>query len=110
MDSLLLNSSWLFNFIPWQAWVVIALVVLGLTFQFWAPIWLALPTWAKTAIVFVIVAFTAYIAGRNRGSKDERDIQRRKEAGAVQQREKIDAEIKRLDDTALQKRLDRWTR
>lgn len=110
MDSAMLWFSWASNFFPWQVWaagfVVIAIVVA----IYWAPIWLMLPTWLKISLIFTGVVIVVYVAGRNKGSKDERDMQKEREAGATQLREKVDATIQKLDGAAVQKRLDRWRR
>lgn len=110
MDSIWLNTSWLINFIPWWMYVIAAVIALALTWQMWWAIWLVLPLWMKVGLVFIGVSITLYIAGKNAGAKTERDKQREREAGAVNQREQIDATIRKLDDAALQKRLDRWTK
>lgn len=110
IDTLSLYWTWGLSFIDWKVWLVILLIGAGLTFQFWAPIWLALPLWMKVGIIFIIVAVMAYFAGRNTGAKGERDVQRKKDAEGEQLRTRIDDTIKRLDATALEKRASKYYR
>ena len=65
--------SYAFNYVPWWIWTVIAIVLLAVFWQTLLPIWLALPKWLKGLILGTGALLTAYFAGRNRGSKDERD-------------------------------------
>lgn len=102
--------SWAFNFVPWWAWVVAFIITTTLTWQFWAPIWAVLPTPGKVALAAIGAALVAYIAGRNRGSKDERDQRAKKDAHAVQTRKEIDDEIRNLPDADVDRGLDKWMR
>jgi protein-S-isoprenylcysteine O-methyltransferase Ste14 len=106
----MLTASWLFNFIPWWAWIVAAAVALGFTFQFWAPIWAVMPKWLKATIIFLASVAAAFIAGRNRGSKDERDMRQQADAHAVERRKDTDHEVANLDKPAADDRLKPWLR
>lgn len=110
MDTLTLYWNLGINFIPWWVWGIIVIVALLFTWQIWGTIWLALPLWAKVAVVFIFAAVLAYFAGRNTGSKNERDLQRKKDAEGEALRTRIDQSIKNLDDAALEKRASRWYR
>lgn len=110
MDTLSLYWNLGVNFIPWQMWAVIIVVIAVFTFQIWGTLWLALPLWAKVACVFVVAAVLAYFAGRNTGSKNERDLQTRKDAQGEKLRTQIDQSIRTLDEAALEKRASRWYR
>jgi hypothetical protein len=110
MDMIALYTGWFFNFIPWWAWLVAALVAAALTVQFWAPIWAVMPSWMKAALIFIGAVLLAFIAGRNRGSKDERDVRKEADAHAVERRKDIDHEVANIDRPAADKRLDRWMR
>ena len=88
----------------------VAIVALIFTCQIWGTIWLALPLWLKVTMIFLVVAVLAYFGGRNTGAKNERDLQRKKDADGENIRNKIDSTIKNLDDAALEKRASRWYR
>jgi hypothetical protein len=98
------------NYIDWKVWAVLLIVVAVFTFQFWGTIWLALPLWLKVSLIFIVVAVLAYFAGRNTGSKNERDLQHEKDNQGEELRKKVDDTISTLDTKALDKRLDRWFR
>ena len=102
--------SWAFNFVPWWMWPVGLLVAAIVTWQFWAPIWALLPRPVKVALAAVGAVSVAYIAGRNRGSKDERDQRAKKDARAVQTRKETDDEVRNLPDADVDRRLDKWMR
>lgn len=106
MDTL----SWAFNFVPWWVWVVAIVVAVIVTYQFWMPVWLALPKWLKALILGIAALVTAYVAGRNRGAKDERDQRARADARAIQTRKETDDEIRNAPAADVDRRLDRWMR
>ena len=106
MDTL----SYAFNYVPWWVWLVAVLVGLGLTIQFWAPIWAALPKPVKVALAALGAVAVAYIAGRNRGAKDERDQRAKADARALQTRKETDDEVHNLPADDLDRRLGRWMR
>lgn len=106
MDTL----SWLFNFMPWWVWLAIVVVLLAVFWQALLPVWLALPKWLKGIILGAGALFTAYIAGRNRGSKDERDQRAKADARAVQTRKETDDEIRNAPAADVDRRLDKWMR
>lgn len=106
MDTL----SYLLNFIPWWVWTVIAVVLLAV---FWQPVmafWLGAPKWLKGLILGAGALLTAYVAGRNKGSKDERDRRVKADAHAIQNRKDVDDEVRNLSPSDVDKRLDRWRR
>lgn len=106
MDTL----SWIFNFVPWWVWTVAGVVLVAVFWQVLAPIWLVLPKWLKALILGVGALLTAYVAGRNRGSKDERDQRAKADAHAIQNRKDVDDEVRNLPADDLDRRLDKWMR
>jgi len=102
--------SYAFNFVPWWVWTVIAVVLLAVFWQALLPIWLALPKWLKGLILGTGALLTAYVAGRNKGSKDERDRRAKADAHAIQNRKDVDDEVRNLSPSDTDKRLDRWYR
>ena len=102
--------GWLFNFVPWWVPWLLAGLALVVTMNFWLPLWQLVPTKAKIAIGAVAAGVTAWWIGRNQGAKSERDQLKKREAGAVKQREKIDAEVHKLPQDDLDRRLHRWDR
>ncbi|MDB5733240.1 MAG: hypothetical protein JWQ03_3135 [Variovorax sp.] len=102
--------SWAFNYVPWWVWFVAVLLALGFTIQFWLPIWAVTPRWLKVTLGAIGAILAAYFAGRNRGSKDERDQRARTDARTIQTRTETDHEINNLSPSDTDKRLDRWSR
>lgn len=102
--------SYAFNFVPWWLWLVGLLIAAIVTWQFWAPIWAVLPKPVKIALATVGAILAAYAAGRNRGSKDERDQRAKKDARAIQKRKETDDEIRNLPADDLDRRIDKWMR
>jgi hypothetical protein len=104
------TASWLFNFIPWWAWVVAAIIAAVLTYQFWLPIWAMLPRPVKVALAAIAAVLTAYVAGRNKGSKDERDRRAKADANAIKNRKDIDDEVRNRPAATVDRDLDKWMR
>lgn len=104
MDTL----SYAFNFVPWWVWTIIVVVLLAVFWQALLPIWLALPQWLKGLILAGGALLTAYVAGRNKGSKDERDRRAKADAHAIQNRKDVDDEVRNLPADDLDRRLDKW--
>lgn len=81
--------------------------------MFWQallPIWLTLPKWLKGLIIGAGALLTAYIAGRNKGSRDERGGRAKADAHAIQNRKDVDDEVRNLPAGDLDRRLDKWMR
>lgn len=106
MDTL----SYAFNYVPWWVWLVAAIIAAVLTYQFWLPIWAMLPRPVKVLVAAIAAVLTAYVAGRNKGSKDERDRRAKADAHAIQNRKDVDDEVRNLPTDDLDRRLDRWMR
>lgn len=102
--------SYAFNFIPWWVWTIIVIVPVAVFWQALLPIWLALPKWLKGLIIGAGALLTAYVAGRNRGSKDERDRRVKADANAIKNRKDIDDEIRNRPATRVDSDLDKWMR
>ena len=91
--------GWALDHIPW--WVPaggLALTLL-ITFPYWRPFWVALPSPVKTAVIILATAGLAYLAGRNKGASGA--LQRAKE----QEQARADDIIDR--GTAARQRADR---
>jgi len=102
--------SYAFNFVPWWAWVAGGVVLVAV---FWQPVfafWVAAPKWLRTTIVSAGALLAVYVAGRNKGSKDERDRRAKADARAVQTRKETDDEVRNLPADNLDRRLGRWMR
>lgn len=114
MDNFTLGSSWIFNFIPWWVWVIAIVAAVGALLFFFGPIllpiWGAMPTWMKAILIGITGGFVVYAVGRNKGSKDERDMQRRRDAQATQHRQTINRDVQNLSKPAADERLDPWYR
>jgi hypothetical protein len=106
MDTL----SYAFNYVPWWVWTVIAIVLLAV---FWQPVmafWLSAPKWLKGLIIGAGALLTAYVAGRNKGSKDERDRRAKADANAIKNRKDIDDEVRNRPAATVDRDLDKWMR
>jgi hypothetical protein len=106
MDTL----AYAFNYVPWWVWTIIVVVLVAVFWQALLPIWLALPKWLKGLILAAGALLTAYVAGRNKGSKDERDRRAKADANAIQNRKDVDDEVRNLPADDLDRRLDKWMR
>ncbi|MGB6079091.1 MAG: hypothetical protein WBF99_06480 [Xanthobacteraceae bacterium] len=106
MDTL----SYAFNYVPWWVWTIIVIVLVAVFWQTLLPIWLALPKWLKGLILGAGALLTAYVAGRNKGSNDERDRRAKADAHAIQNRKDVDDEVRNLPADDLDRRFDKWMR
>lgn len=106
--------SWLLDHTPLWVYITAGLLASGALFYFFSPIliplWNATPTWVKELLGAIAAIFAAYIAGRTKGSKDERDRQAQASAEALQRRSKIDADIAKVPDAELDKRIGGFMR
>lgn len=106
MDTL----SYAFNYVPWWVWTVFAIVLVAVFWQTLLPIWLALPKWLKGLILAAGALLTAYVAGRNKGSNDERDRRAKADAHAIQTRKETDDEVRNRPAARVDSDLDKWMR
>lgn len=106
--------SWLLDHIPLWVYVTAGLLASGALFYFFSPIliplWNVTPLWVKELLAAIGAIFAAYIAGRNKGSKNERDRQAQASAEALQRRSEINADVAKVPDADLDKRLGKWMR
>lgn len=106
--------SWIVDHLPWWAYWLATIFAALATLPMWWPIatwlWALLPNWARLLIVGALAVLTAYAAGRNRGSANERARAREAGVKAEQRREEKHNEIEALPDADLDRRLNRWLR
>ena len=102
--------GYILDITPYWVWAAALAVVLVATFQVWSPVWLVLPRWVKELVLFTLGVAGAYLAGRNRGSANERDKQKRANESALKRRREVEDEIKNLDGDGVNKRLNKWMR
>lgn len=106
--------SWILDWLPWWTWYAVAGSALFFTAPWWMPfariVWGLLPSWARAAIITIVVALGAWLAGRNRGASNERARQKAKDAAAVKTRTETDNAIDHLDPATRKRRLDKWLR
>lgn len=93
--------------IPWWVYVVGALVALGLTYQFWAPVWALLPKPLKIALGAIGTVFVAYIAGRNRGAANARAADKERTNQALQRRADVNQRVDAMKPSEVDKELDK---
>lgn len=101
------------SLIPWWVWAlcaVAALVAIILYAPWVVALWQRLPSSVRWALSLIGTLGLAFLAGRNRGAKDMRDQQARRDAQAVAKRKEIDDAVDNLGDADLDERYDRWVR
>src|SRR6202012_614594 len=95
--------SWIIDHIPIWVYIVLGLLGSGALFYFFSPIliplWNLTPKWIKALGAAILSVLGAYLAGRYRGSKDERDREERANAEAIQNRQKIDQDVAKAPDS-----------
>lgn len=103
---------WIWNAVPWYVPVIIAIILVGVCWQFIAPIWALLPRPIKILIGFIGSIFVAVQYGRNRGQQSERDKRAEQNATAIKTRDKIDAKVQAMPDSDVDSALRRnkWMR
>jgi hypothetical protein len=106
--------SWIIDQIPFGVWVVLTLGVAGALFYFLSPIliplWAVTPRPIKIGLGFVISIALAILYGRSKGAQDAREMQKAKEAQAIENRRKINADVADDTDDELHRRTKRWMR
>lgn len=102
--------SWLIDQVPLWVWVAAVIIALVLTYQFWLPVWTLLPKPVKIALGAIGGALALWLGGRYKGAKDERDMQARRDAQAVETRNKVDSEVRNMSDQQVNDRIKKWTR
>lgn len=103
-------TGWLIDLVPWWLWALLGVIALAASWQWWWPLWAALPRWLKEALVAIATGILIYLAGRNRGTANERARQKAADAQAIKRRKEIDDEVARLPPADRDRRLDRWMR
>lgn len=110
----MLIVNWIFDHIPLWVWVTVTICGAGAAFYFFSPIlvplWNITPRWVKVVLGFILSILAALAAGRYKGAKDERDMQARRNAQAIQTRTEVDNEVGNLSNADADKRLDQWMR
>lgn len=106
--------SWIVDQIPLWVYVAVAIPLIGGAFYFASPIlvplWNLTPRWVKVAGGVILAIGSAFVLGRNKGARDAKELQRRNDAQAIDNRREIDHEVQNLDVPAVDKRLDKWLR
>lgn len=106
--------SWAFNYIPWWVWIIITAGGGGAILAFVpgalalvVSIWNMLPRPIKFVLGGAAAVVVAYLAGRNKGSKDERTMQAKRGAQATQNRKEINDEVRTMSPTKVDAELKR---
>lgn len=73
--------SWILGIVidntPWWLWLAVGIGLLAWTYSLWAPLWMAIPSTWRIAIIGAATAVLMYLAGRNSGAAGA--LQRAKE-------------------------------
>ncbi len=97
-------------------WLYVTVACLGAAAMFYflspilVPLWAITPRPIKWALGFIVAIGGAVLAGRYKGAKDERDLQARRDAGALANRVKVDNEVEKKDAPTVHTDLGRWNR
>lgn len=106
--------SWILDHVPPWVWLIAGLGGFGVLWFYFSPIiiaiWNLTPKPIRIALGAVGALIAAVMWGRYRGAKDEREAQKKREAGAVDTRSKINEDVKKSSDADIDKRLSRWMR
>jgi hypothetical protein len=106
-------ANYIMDHIPWWGWALMIAVPVGaLLFYFGpvlVPLWLRLPLWLRTVLIFCGVGFLIYRGGVWQGRRNEEERERRRNADALNKRLEVDREIDKMEPAEVQKKLrDRW--
>lgn len=100
--------------IPLWVYIVVGVLAIGVLFYFFSPIlipiWNVLPEWLKAVILGIGAATLAYLGGRYKGNKDERDAEAARDAEALNKRKEVDNAIDKQSPQQTDKALDPWRR
>ena len=106
--------SWIIDQIPLWVYITIGTLFTGAMFYFFSPIliplWNVTPRWVKVAGGTVLAVFLAYVSGRNRGNKNAREEQKRRDARAVQTRQEIHDDVAQRSPDRVKRDIDKWMR
>lgn len=102
--------GWMLDHVPLWVWGLAIAGALVVTIQYWMPIWLALPRPVKAILIALGAIAAAFTAGRRSGKKDADDARRQADANAIQNRSKIDEEVRRAKPDDVDGRLAKWMR
>lgn len=102
--------NWIINSIPLWVWIALVGGLAVVTYSVWGPIWAMLPTKVKAVLIFIATLGGAYLAGRYKGAHDERALAAKRNAEALQKRQEVEDEVRKLPESEVDKRLDKWTR
>lgn len=100
--------------IPWWVWLLPTPFIIGVVAWFFGPLilrlWFALPTKVQAGLAIIFTIGLAYLFGRGQGNRAAREMQKQRDAHAVQTRERIHREVQTLNEPDVDKRLNRWMR
>jgi len=102
--------DWIFDHIPYWVWLVGLGAALIATYPMWSAIWALLPRPVKLLLVALVAGAAAYLAGRNRGTKDAKAAQDKANAQATKRRLETNAEVTNLDPATRKREFDKWLR
>jgi membrane protein implicated in regulation of membrane protease activity len=109
---MILNA--ILDHIPLWLYVTVGCLGAAAAFYFLSPIlvplWAVTPKPVKWALVSIVAIIGAVLAGRYKGAKDERDLQARRDADALENRVKVDNEVEKKNAPTVHTDLDRWNR
>lgn len=102
------------NQIPWWVYLAVGLAAVGSALWFASPIvlpiWRMIPLPARVAFAGIGAAFLAWIAGRNKGARDARTLQRENDARAIKNHDEVQKEVRNLSPAERDRRLNEWMR
>ena len=112
MTMMMLQSA--LDHVPLWVWLVLAAAAAGAIFYFFSPVliplWNLTPKSIKIALGAIGAGIAAYLAGRQAGSRNERDLQKERDRRADDKGRQVRNEVENLNRTDLDKRASRWMR
>jgi len=109
-----LIANYVLDHIPLWAYLVGGALLVGALLYFFSPvlipIWNMLPKPIKVVLMGIVAVLGAYLGGRYKGSQDEREAERKRDAEAQNKRNEVDNEVDRKSADEVSKDLDPWYR
>ena len=100
--------------VPLWAWIVVvgvvAAVVLYFTYPVLAPIWAVTPRWVKASLGVLAALGAAFVGGRYAGAKNEKELQRERDARADDKGRRVRDEVDKMPAADRRRELSRWMR
>lgn len=102
--------NWFWDWAPWYIWPILIGAVAIVTLPWWKPVWDLLPRPIKAVILFVLTGGLAFLYGRNKGARSERDRQKARDAKADATRREVERKYDALPPDKQRTEDNKWNR